>query len=359
MVAWQEELDWLTYELVGLLPGDSAARAAEDPDRVPSRAPEQRAYREPKSDPVRADVIRSVPEVALIESPEYKRRWFRAAGAFDADNVTDDMLAEGAAWRVLRERCEQVLATELRRPTEIDRMIKANAGAGAAAAVLRRELGKELISEALSEDAVPFLSAYRHTESGHEKRNVWQRVWDLQRAEDRGEKVPPFEPPPKYDQKDYREAVFWRLRGKLDVPKERFISYPGCESDEDKEPVYGWAGWNHLQRAIALATLYLKRKQGEAWANERLIPMLAGLDELLPWIWQWHPDATPDSGGMNPGQYIADFLSAQCQELGVTIQDLRAWRPESKQRKKAASAEVKEPSTRKRRSARTEEEETA
>jgi hypothetical protein len=27
------------------------------------------------------------------------------------------------------------------------------------------------------------------------------------------------------------------LRGKLDVPKERIISYYGCESDEDHEPV--------------------------------------------------------------------------------------------------------------------------
>jgi hypothetical protein len=87
-----------------------------------------------------------------------------------------------------------------------------------------------------------------------------------------------------------------------------------------------------------LATLYLKRKQGEAWAKERLVPMLAGLDELLPWIGQWHPDPTPESGGMKPGQYIADFLSAQCQELGVTLDDLRAWRPDGAKRNGAAAA---------------------
>jgi hypothetical protein len=158
--------------------------------------------------------------------------------------------------------------------------------------------------------------------------------------------VPPFDPPPKYDQNDYRNATVWRLRGKLDVPKERFISYPGCESDEDKEPVYGWAGWDHLQQAIALATLYMKRKQGEAWGKERLVPMLAGLDELLPWVWQWHPEPTAESGGMKPGQYIADFLAAQCHELAVTEGELRAWRPELG-RKKAPSPAAKKRSSKK------------
>jgi hypothetical protein len=32
-----------------------------------------------------------------------------------------------------------------------------------------------------------------------------------------------------------RAPAYSGLRGKLDVPKERFISYPGCESDEDHE----------------------------------------------------------------------------------------------------------------------------
>jgi hypothetical protein len=200
------------------------------------------------------------------------------------------------------------------------------------------EAASGLLGRLLTDDSVSFLAAHRHTESGLEKRAAWERVWSLQRAEDRGEKVPPFDPPPKYDQKDYRDATTWRLRGKLDVPKERFIRYPGCESDEDKEPVYGWAGWNHLQQAIALATLYLTRKQGEAWGKDRLIPMLAGLDELLPWIWQWHPDPTPESGGVKPGQYIADFLSAQCQELGVTLDELRAWRPDGAKRNGAGVA---------------------
>ncbi len=75
-------------------------------------------------------------------------------------------------------------------------------------------------------------------------------------------------------------------RGKLDVPKERFISYPGCESDDDKQPLYRWAGWNHLQQAQAVAALYEDLKR-EGWTKERLAPMLEGLRELLPWLKQW------------------------------------------------------------------------
>jgi hypothetical protein len=339
MVGLQEELDWLFYELLGLLPSDDEARASQTPEDVRGREPDDRAYRQSHADPVRARAIASNAEIALIERPEFKRRWFRSAGAFDAENTTDEMRAKAAAWNVIARSLEE--SFDVAEPVPVSSLVLSSTQKSSvlsAATVLERELDGPLILTALDAETVPFLAAYRHTEAGLEKRAAWERVWSLQRAEDRGEKVAPFDPPPKYDQKDYRDATTWRLRGKLDVPKERFIRYPGCESDEDKEPVYGWAGWNRLQQAIALATLYLKRKQGEAWGKDRLIPMLAGLDELLPWIWQWHPDPTPESGGVKPGQYVADFLSAQCQELGVTLDELRAWRPDGPKRNGAGAA---------------------
>ncbi len=57
--------------------------------------------------------------------------------------------------------------------------------------------------------------------------------------------------PPKYTSADFRKGEWWRLRGKLDVPKERFILYPGAERAGDATPVVGWAGWDHLQQAQA------------------------------------------------------------------------------------------------------------
>ncbi|MEP7124751.1 MAG: restriction endonuclease, partial [Byssovorax sp.] len=128
------------------------------------------------------------------------------------------------------------------------------------------------------------------------------------------------------------------LRGKLDVPKERFISYPGCESDHDHEPVYGWAGWNHLQQAQALSALYQNRKQEEAWGKDRLTPMLAGLLELIPWIKQWHNEPSDEYGGLRLGEFFDSFLDGECRGLGLTRDDLRAWRPEAKKRGKAAAA---------------------
>ena len=39
--------------------------------------------------------------------------------------------------------------------------------------------------------------------------------------------------PPKYKQDDFRDGVCWKLRGALDVPKERFVSFPGLERSND------------------------------------------------------------------------------------------------------------------------------
>ncbi|MEN3612321.1 hypothetical protein AAH979_22565 [Plantactinospora sp. ZYX-F-223] len=72
------------------------------------------------------------------------------------------------------------------------------------------------------------------------------------------------------------------------MPKERFISCPGASRDTDGSELLGRAGWDHLAQAQALATTYLDRKTQELWSPERLLPLLAGLLELEPWLHQWH-----------------------------------------------------------------------
>jgi hypothetical protein len=192
--------------------------------------------------------------------------------------------------------------------------------------------------EGVAGEAVPFLGALSLSDVGLEKRRVWESTWDSQRRQDAGDGVGAPPVPPKYDVKDFRDSNFFRLRGKLDVPTERFIGYPGCESDHDGQPVYGWAGWNHLQRAQALTALYQKRKTEEAWATDRLVPMLAGLLELIPWIKQWHNEASAEFGGLRLGDYFDSFLAEQCRELGLTFEELRAWRPESRGRGRRTAA---------------------
>lgn len=67
--------------------------------------------------------------------------------------------------------------------------------------------------------------------------------------------------PPKYKSADFRKTGYWRRRGGLDVPKERFVSYPFCERDADGSPVVSWAGHDHLLQARAIAAYYLACKE--------------------------------------------------------------------------------------------------
>src|SRR5262245_17128537 len=62
--------------------------------------------------------------------------------------------------------------------------------------------------------------------------------------------------PPKYASSDFQSGIYWRLRGKLDVPKERWISFPYCEG-EDGTLIVAWAGYDHLQLARAISAYYV------------------------------------------------------------------------------------------------------
>jgi hypothetical protein len=79
-----------------------------------------------------------------------------------------------------------------------------------------------------------------------------------------GEKVE-IPVPPRYERTDFVSADCWRLRGKLDVPKERWISYPHLERDTDRSLVIGWAGYDHGQQALALAAYCVAMRSEEGW----------------------------------------------------------------------------------------------
>lgn len=137
--------------------------------------------------------------------------------------------------------------------------------------------------------------------------------------------------PPRYNAADFARTSYWRLRGKLDVAKERFVSYPGCGRRPD-EVVVGWAGWDHLDAAKALAALVVDRRN-DGWDADRLVPLLAGLAELEPWLAQYHDDVDP-AYGVGMGTYFADWTTEQARSLGVTRDDLTRRRPATKARKR-------------------------
>lgn len=201
--------------------------------------------------------------------------------------------------------------------------------------------------------------ALRYSDSGRRKRAVWQAVWEAQRREDaidadvarqwageppeaiaaerkrrKAAEVGDIPVPPKYKPEDFREGTFWKLRGPLDVPKERFVSFPGLERPGDPgSPMLLWAGYETKGRALALAGRVYDIHRSEGSDPVRLAPALAGLDEWLPWVHQWHPEIDPDLG-MTSGDYLQGLLDAQLAQLGLTLADVRAWAPPNTPRRR-------------------------
>ena len=81
-----------------------------------------------------------------------------------------------------------------------------------------------------------------------------------------------------------------------------------------------------------LGLRYDARKR-EGWDAKRLTPLLAGLDQLLPWIHQWHPALDPEFGE-TAGQSFQTVLEQDAHELGLTLEDIKTWKPENQPRRR-------------------------
>jgi hypothetical protein len=271
-------------------------------------------------------------QLRLLEAPETKRRW----------SPPDDQKAFSDAVRTwLLERIEasfhEQRQPELRTARQLALELGRDPAVAAAHELLTEESGLDLVkllSDLIDSEGVPFLAGYRYAETGMEKRASWEETWRLQRLEDEGKPKPELDRlkpttipvPDKYGPIDFLRH-YWGLRGKLDVPKERFVTVPGGNTDEDTTPLVGWAGWNHLQIAQALSGLYQRRKTEDGWQKDRLVPLLAGLDERVPWLLQWHNEPASDFGGMKLGEFVRDFVAGEAHALGVAVGDLRKWTP--------------------------------
>ena len=348
MVVLQEELDWEMYSAFAIC-GDSllACNSGLDLTEIeaePVKRPSATAAPLFDGDlaslwAMRAAAIRDNAHLQTLAQPLFMRPWLGTQGVFHRDGWTYKALTEQAIYVWVLSRLEAAIG-QRQAPTSQRVLSESLAISGLAAAIASSgtaEGPRHYLSSALSGESVPYTSAFRYTDSGMARYEQWSELWEQQRAEDLGGPVP-RSVPAKYTIKDYRDANYYRLRGPLDVPKERFISYPGCESDDDGEPVYGWAGWDHLQRAQALAALYMDRKTREGWPRERLVPMLAGLLELIPWVKQWHNEPSAEYDGLRMGDYFAQFLDGELRLHSLTPADLRAWRPAKKSRTKSKPA---------------------
>lgn len=368
LVFLQEELDWKLYHAYELIDDDLSYAGAEDIALEPG----QRAFeivlaqridagktqsdwfrrhgREPHSSiPTtfpkayqevvarRIEVIHLVKTIRLIERPEFKRRW-----QFDDWERQENAVLK--RWLVNRLTGDRYFSRSgeisLRSVAQLADLSKSDSSFQEVAARYRGRADFDsvnLVAELVESEAVPFLPALVYKREGLTKHGLWETAWNLQRDEDATGTRRDIKYPKDFTAKDYQSATISRLRGKLDVPKEMFVSFPHCETESDPSLVVGWAGWNHLQQATALIAYYDARKR-EGWDAKRLTPLLAGLDQLLPWIHQWHAEVDPEFGE-TAGQSFETMLKADAHELGLTLEDIRAWEPPAKtktRRKKAA-----------------------
>ncbi len=291
--------------------------------------------------------IRSNTTVGLIEKTVFKRLW-RDTEANETESHyrsrADRELLEG----FLLDAVERAMSQDITTTRQLAHELQADPKVQAVAEVLTGESAPDLerlFTELIGGEAVPYVAALRYSDTGLEKRADWERTWELQRLEDAGETLD-VPVPPKYAQNDFRSQVYWHHRGKLDVPKERFISYPAATSDDDPSPLVGWAGWDHLQQASALAALYQRRKDEDGWELDRLTPLLAGLRELVPWLKQWHNEPDPSYGGERLGDFFASFIAEECRGFGVSTEKLKEWRPPKKTRGRGKNPTPRPPSRR-------------
>jgi hypothetical protein len=113
--------------------------------------------------------------------------------------------------------------------------------------------------------------------------------------------------PPEYSQgsrgksSDFLRTDYWRLRGKLDVPKERFIAFTEVPGRSGAETLYGWAGWTAQQRVKAILAI-------DEELEDAAVP-LADRIGLLDSAWRLLPDVARDDAA------AATRLKAELQAL--------------------------------------------
>ncbi|AUS80416.1 SAM-dependent methyltransferase [Actinoalloteichus sp. AHMU CJ021] len=381
MIAVQEELDWTVYHSYSLLNDTEVAEVvAPDLDDLPEVKLGERAFEivlarrvaageletawfeRHRSTPItdipthwpawyraivqaRIDTIEKRRDIALIERPECKRRWSTETWEKKESEALRGWLLDRCErrdlWFGLRDGFEQP------RTLTVNQLADAFRGDTDTHEVAERyaidHLGKpeltlaQVLERLVADQHVPYLAALRYKDPGLRKRAQWEDVWNQQREEDRTGQNLDIPVPPKYTSGDFRKVSYWAHRGKLDVPKERFISYPDASPDSDPSLLLGWAGWDHKDQAQALVNIINDRSFEAGWDAARLTPLLAGLAEIMPWVKQWHGAEDEEWGGVPADEYAA-FLDEQRGKYQLTERELTSWRPEPRMRGRRGNA---------------------
>ena len=355
MLFLQEEIDWLVYALYGL---------TEQPLLAPKGGPEQisrgnRAFERvvgrrsfvrvggasvlpeeaecetgstelPKQYQAivaqREERIRSNPQIAAIERYMFKRLWRDTE-----ENIVESAFREqhdhAQLERWLTDRIEDVarartaaftssrLAADIMEDTHVHAVAEVLTGSKAYS-------HEAMVAASVGTESIPNHPFHVYTELGMVKRQSWERTWELQRREDAGETIAEIPLPQDYSQgsrgktTDFLRAEYWQLRGRLDVPKERFIAFTEVPGRSGAETLYGWAGWTPLQRLKAL--LAIDEELEDAGTP------LADRTGVLDSAWRLLPDVARED------PQAAARLKAELQALvgptGPSPESLEDWR---------------------------------
>ncbi|MCC9608565.1 BREX-2 system adenine-specific DNA-methyltransferase PglX [Blastopirellula sp. JC732] len=336
----------------------------------------------------RIEAIRNSKELRLIESSMYKRRWIGRQGLFNHQRSENELADACQMWLV--NRLESYFDLDGRmndegKPTakfDVELISIARLADAARHDSEFMEVGQvyrddpafdvqRLVVELVQGEQVPLLPVLRYKPAGLRKRAEWENTWQLQRLEDKlraGEEVSladydltdeqrqqiakwqtetpqsaraddrnldailAIPVPPKYTSGDFLSsggARYWALRGKLDVPKERWISFPHCDGP-DGTLMLAWAGYNHLQQAQAISAYFVDVQERHGGRDDpRLVPLLASIVELLPWLKQWHHEVD-ETYGQRMDEVFEGFVAEEAKGLGMTVEEVRAWVPAKK-----------------------------
>jgi hypothetical protein len=282
----------------------------------------------------RIRLIETDRDVGLIERPEHKRRWAREPWGKQQERALREWLQdrlearelwfegsgdqERAVCRSVAQLTDRVLATD---PEFLDvaRLWKGGVEIDPV----------QVVGELVADEHVPAQSGARYKGKGFDKRRQWERTWELQKMEDDGlplsdglERIPV---PPKYTSAEFAKAPYWRHRGKLDVPKERFTSIWGAESAADGTMVLAWAGFDHVQLTQAIGALLVDRQSTDGWDADRSWPLVVAMAEQLFWLDLWHHEHDPRWGD-SPANLFRSMVTEQAHRGGRTLADVADWR---------------------------------
>ncbi|MFE4990493.1 BREX-2 system adenine-specific DNA-methyltransferase PglX [Streptomyces mirabilis] len=384
MVAIQEELDWQTYASYGLLPDDGnlAAALADTPGlKVGERAfeialarrieagetetrwfaddPEGSWFRRHDVIPVteipdhwppayrdlvqrRVDAIEQNGALALLEQPEYKRRWL----APDWDTTVRGILRERMLDLCEAPRLWFDAAAEDRHPVarsvrKLSELLGAEEEFTALAALYAPEESiLDVLLELLADEQVPQAAPLRYKPSGLNKRRRWEELWEAQRhtdssstTEDRRERggldeaVPV---PPRFTSADFFKSSYWKQRGKFDIPNERFTSFPSSVAPLSPSTLIGWAGWDARARAQVVLDLLEADAHAHAQRPESALPLLRALAEVLPWVRAGH--ALDPASPLDDDEALSHAYEHHITRLGLSTEDVSSWRPPAPKR---------------------------